>query len=361
MTDTRYWLAFNLVQGIGPVKTRALLDHFGDLGAAWQASTADLVKAGLDRRSLENLISARSSLNLDREQEKLETSGARLLSWDDPDYPPRLKEIADPPPVLYVRGEVSPADEFSVSIVGTRRASAYGKEVARQLAAGLAQNHVTVISGLARGIDMAAHQAALDAGGRTIAVLGCGVDVVYPPEAARMAERIVEQGALVSDYPLGTRPDAANFPARNRIISGLSLGTIVVEAGLDSGALITAGFALDQGREMFAVPGSIYSQSSLGANRLIQRGEAQLITCFNDVLEELHLQQVTQQQQTREMLPQDETERALWAALSQEPAHIDELGRALELPISTLSSALMVMELKGLVRQVGNMSYIKTG
>ncbi len=360
MTETRYWLAFNLVQGIGPVKTRALLNYFGDLKAAWQAGAHDLQQAGLDQRSLKNLLDAREQIDLDREMAKLERSRSQLITWDDPAYPIRLNELEDPPPTLYVRGELKPADEFAVAIVGTRLATAYGKEVARQLASELARNQVTILSGLARGIDFIAHQAALDAGGRTIAVLGHGIDMIYPPEARKLSERMIEHGALISDYPLGTPPDAANFPPRNRIISGMSLGTIVVEAGLDSGALITAAFALEQGREVFAVPGNIYSKSSQGTNRLIQQG-AKLISSVDDVLEELHLQHVTEQQQTREMLPQDQTERALWTSLSHEPIHIDELRRALDLPISTISSTLILMELKGMVRHVGGMNYIKVG
>lgn len=360
MTETRYWLAFNLVQGIGPVKTRALLDYFGDLQRAWQASPSQLQEAGLDKRALKNVLDARESLDLDRELSKLHQCGARLITWDDADYPIRLKEIEEPPPVLYVRGELRAEDEFAVAMVGTRLATAYGKEVARQLAGELARNRITVVSGLARGIDFIAHQAALEAGGRTIAVLGCGVDIIYPPEARKLSEQIIQHGALVSDYPLGTAPDASNFPPRNRIISGISLGTLVVEAGLDSGALITAAFALEQGREVFAVPGNIYSKGSQGTNRLIQQG-AKLVRCVDDMLEELHLQHVAQQQETRTALPQDETERIVWAALSHEPMHMDELRRTLDLPISTISSTLILMELKGLARHVGGMNYIRVG
>jgi DNA processing protein len=358
MSEMRYWLAFNHVQGIGPVKTRALLDYFGDLQLAWQASAAELQQAGLDKRALKNVLDTRDSLDLDGELAKLRKCGVRLISWDDADYPSRLREIDDPPPVLYVRGTLNAEDQFAVAIVGTRLATAYGKEVARQLATELARNRITVISGLARGIDLLAHQAALDAGGRTIAVLGCGVDVTYPPEARKFSEPIIQHGALISEYPLGTAPDASNFPPRNRIISGMSLGTIVIEAGLESGALITSAFALEQGRDVFAVPGNIYSKSSQGTNRLIQQG-AKLVTRIEDILEELHLERVSQQQETRELLPEDETERIVWSALSHEPTHVDELRRTLDLPVSTISSTLIVMELKGLARHVGGMNYIK--
>lgn len=358
MSVNRYWLAFNLVQGIGPVKIRALIEQFGNLEAAWQAGVPALQQSGLDKRSLQNLLEARGSLDLDRELAKLDAAGVQALNWDDVDYPSRLREIADPPPLLYVRGSLLPVDDFAVALVGTRKATAYGKEVARLLATGLARNGITVISGLARGIDLVAHQAALDAGGRTIAVLGCGVDIIYPPEARRISEEIVQHGALLSDYPLGTRVDAKNFPPRNRIISGMTLGTVVVEADFSSGALITASFALDQDRDVFAVPGSIHSKASHGTNKLIQQG-AKLVTCVEDILEELQLEHAVQQQEIRANLPEDETERTLWNALSQEPLHVDDLRRALDLPVSTISSTLILMELKGLARHIGGMSYIR--
>ena len=358
MSVNRYWLAFNLVQGIGPVKIRALIEQFGNLEAAWQAGVPALQQSGLDKRSLQNLLEARGSLDLDRELAKLDAAGVQALNWDDVDYPSRLREIADPPPLLYVRGSLLPVDDFAVALVGTRKATAYGKEVARLLATGLARNGITVISGLARGIDLVAHQAALDAGGRTIAVLGCGVDIIYPPEARRISEEIVQHGALLSDYPLGTRVDAKNFPPRNRIISGMTLGTVVVEADFSSGALITASFALDQDRDVFAVPGSIHSKASHGTNKLIQQG-AKLVTCVEDILEELQLEHAVQQQEIRANLPEDETERTLWNALSQEPLHVDDLRRALDLPVSTISATLILMELKGLARHVGGMSYIR--
>jgi DNA processing protein len=259
---------------------------------------------------------------------------------------------------LYVRGELKAVDEFAVAIVGTRQATTYGKEVARQLATGLAHSQVTIVSGLARGIDLIAHEAALTAGGRTIAVLGCGVDIIYPPEGRRISTQLIANGALISDLPLGTAPEPTNFPPRNRIISGLSLGVIVIEAGDESGALITADFALEQGREVFAVPGNIYSKSSRGTNRLIQTG-AKLVTCVEDVLDELNLKLVTQQAQVREEIPADDTERAVLNALSHEPIHIDELSRTLTMPIPILSATLTVMELKGMARQVGGMSYIR--
>jgi DNA processing protein len=353
----RYWVGFNLVKGIGPMKVRALLDHFGDLESAWHANVAGLQHAGLDRRAVDNLVRARSRLDLDAELEKLAAHDVHAITWEDPAYPPRLLQIPDPPPVLYVRGQLTPADEWAVGVVGTRRASAYGKTVTVRLATDLAVNHVTIVSGLARGIDGEAHRAALKAGGRTIGVLGCGLDLVYPPEHRHLAHEVVEHGALVSEYPLGTRPEASNFPPRNRIISGLSLGVLVVEAGSKSGALITADFAADQGRDVFAVPGNLYVRSSEGTNRIIQDG-AKLITGVEDILEELNLNMVAQQVELRAVVPETETEARLLQYLSLEPVHVDEISQQSGLPITDVTSNLALMELKGMVRQVGGMNYV---
>ncbi|MCS7222112.1 MAG: DNA-processing protein DprA [Anaerolineae bacterium] len=357
MSSVGYWVGFNLVRGIGPHRLRALLDYFGDLESAWHAPAQALQQAGLDRRSLENLLAARASLSLEREMARIERAGVQVLTWESPDYPRNLRQIYDPPPVLYVRGKLLPEDEWAVAVVGTRHASAYGREAARQLAGDLARNRVTVVSGLARGIDVVAHQAALEVGGRTIAVLGSGVDVIYPPEHRQIACAIAESGALLSEYPLGTQPESSNFPPRNRIISGLSRGVIIVEAGVQSGALITADFAAEQGREVFAVPGSIFQRSSAGTNRLIQEG-AHPVLSASDVLEILHLDRVAEQAEMRAMVPSDPIESKLLAHLSAEPTHIDELAQAVALPIASVSSTLALMELKGLVRQVGGMNYV---
>ncbi len=356
-SDIRYWIGFNKVAGIGATRLRALLDYFGDLETAWRAARHDLRQAGLDRRSLDNLIRARAGLDLEAEIAKIERAGVQVLTWDMDDYPPNLREIYNAPPVLYVRGRLEKRDEWAVAVVGTRRASVYGKEAARMMGAGLAQAGVTVVSGLAWGIDTTAHRACLDAGGRTLAVLGCGVDIIYPRQNARLAAEIVERGALISEYALGTRPEARNFPPRNRIISGLTLGTVVIEADLGSGALITAKFAVEQGRDVFAVPGSIFAKGSRGTNDLIQQG-AKLVRNVGDVLEELNLTMVSEQAQARAVLPENETEALLLEHLSAEPRHIDALGRAAHLPIAQVSSTLALMELKGMVRQVGGMNYV---
>ncbi len=357
MDTLRYWLGFNLVRGIGPVRLRMLLDLFGDIQSAWEASEQVLREIKLDRRSLENFLKVRHQVDLDEVLRQVERAGAQVLTWDSADYPNLLRQIADAPPVLFVRGTLTPADEWSVALVGTRKATVYGREVAHRLATDLVQNRVTLVSGLARGIDSIAHKAALDAGGRTLAVLGSGVDFIYPAEHRKLAEAIIENGALISDYPLGTRPEAANFPARNRIISGLSLGVVVVEADVKSGALITADFALDHGREVFAVPGSILSPASAGCNRLLRDG-ASIVTEVGDILETLHLDQVSEKQLAREVLPSNATEAAILERLTAEPRHLDELSREIELPVEMISSTLVMMELKGMTRQVAPLQYV---
>jgi DNA processing protein len=355
--DICFWIGFNKVSGIGAARLQALLDYFGDLETAWRAPAHDLRQAGLDRRSLSNLLKARDELDLDGEQERLERAGVGVLTWDDPDYPPNLRQVYNAPPVLYVRGRIEKRDEWAVAVVGTRRASVYGKEATRMIASGLAQAGVTVVSGMARGIDTVAHRSCMDAGGRTIAVLGSGVDVIYPRENTRLAAEIMGQGAVVSEYALGTRPEASNFPPRNRIISGLTLGTVVIEAGLGSGALITADFAAEQGREVFSVPGNIFARASRGANRLIQQG-AKMVCTVADVLEELNLTMVSEQAQVRAVIPENETEAVLLDHLSADPVHVDALRRAVQLPIAQVSSTLALMELKGMIRQVGGMNYV---
>jgi DNA processing protein len=353
----RYWVGFNIVPNIGPAKIQALLDHFGDLETAWEASESDLRAAGLDRRAMDSLLTTRGRLDLDAELEKIARAGARVLTWADADYPTSLRSIYHPPPVLYVKGELRPEDEWAVAMVGTRRATTYGKEVARVIAGDLARNGVTVVSGLARGIDAQAHRAALDAGGRTIAVLGCGIDRVYPSEHHRLAETIIAQGALVSEYALGTPPEGRNFPPRNRVISGLALGVVVVEAGVGSGALITADYAADQGREVFAVPGNIFNRGSQGCNALIRDG-AHPVLSVEDILEVLNLTMVSRQAEVRAVVPESETEAQLLSYITTEPIHVDELGRCSGLPIAQVSSTLALMELKGMVRQVGGMNYV---
>jgi DNA processing protein len=356
MDPKAYWVGFNLVRGIGAVRLRGVLDYFGSLEIAWQAPADALIAAGLSPKIVESLLKVRAENLAERAWEYTRRKNIQVLTWDEEQYPRRLRQIDQPPPLIYVSGTIAPADDFAVAIVGTRRITGYGRQVTEELASSLARSGVTVISGLARGVDGCAHEAALKAGGRTIAVLGSGVDIVYPPEHRGLAARIVEQGALISDYAPATHPDAGNFPPRNRIISGMSMAVVVVEAGEESGALITATFAAEQGRDVFAVPGNITAPQSKGTNRLIRDGAIPLLK-VEDVLEELHLTKVPQHQQARLSLPADETEAALLSALVNEPLHIDELCARTGLPVEKVSAALVMMELKGMVRGIGGMQY----
>jgi len=360
MSDTKYWVGFTLIPGIGRVRLSRLEQHFGKLERAWQASATELETAGLDSRSIEAVISNRPKISLDAEMEKLERYKVTVLTIKDEAYPFRLKEIYEPPPAIYVRGILTPEDDWSLAVVGTRRPTFYGREVSEQIVGDLARNRITIVSGLAKGIDATAHRAALDSGGRSIAVFGCSLDIVYPKEHVKLARQIMENGALISEFPLGTTPRRENFPLRNRIMSGLSLGTLVVEAGESSGARITADHALEQNREVFAVPGSVLSAVSRGTNRLIQDG-AKLVRGANDILEELNLTMAVQHVEVKEIVPSTETESIILQILrnlSPEPTHIDEVGHQSRLPIATVSSALSMMELKGMVKQVGGMNYI---
>ncbi len=355
--DARFWVGFARVPYVGPARIDRLIAHFGGLDRAWRATPGELRRV-LDERALESLLKTRAELDPDAELERIARAGISVLTRADPTYPRRLAQIPAPPPVLYLRGSLVPEDEVAVAVVGTRRATPYGRQVTERLAADLAAAGVTVVSGLARGIDAAAHRAALDAGGRTIAVLGSGPDVVYPPEHRNLAARIAEQGAVLADYPPGRKPDAPNFPARNRIIAGLSLGVLVVEAPVRSGALITVDFAADQGRDVFAVPGSVLAPASAGCLRLLRDG-ARLVTCADDVLEDLNLGRRQEQIAVQQALPLEEDERRLLALLAPEPQHVDELAAAANLPIAQIGALLLTMELKGLVRNAGAQHYAR--
>jgi DNA processing protein len=356
MDSKAYWVGFNLVKGIGSVRLRALLDFFGSLEIAWQAPAEGLRAAGLPPKTLENLLRVRKDCSLPVIWESIQRKGIQVLTWDEEGYPRLLREIDQPPPVLYVRGSFQPEDDWSVAVVGTRRVTVYGRQVAEELAAFLAHNGITVVSGLARGVDRLGHEAAIKAGGRTIAVLGSGVDRIYPPEHGKLAEQIMEHGAVISDYAPGTPPESGNFPPRNRIISGLSRATVVVEASETSGALITSTFAVNQGREVFAVPGSIYGPQSKGPNKLIQDGAHPLLR-FEEILNELQLGQVKQKQVARTLLPADALEERLLRVLADEPQHVDDICAQAGLPIEQVSATLTIMELKGMVRQASGMNF----
>ena len=357
MDDRKYWVGFNLIKGIGAVRMQGLVAYFGDLASAWGADPASLAEAGLGAKVIERVLAARQKVDLDQVWNKIQLQGIKILTWQDEQYPSRLKEIDQPPPVLNIRAEYLRDDLFAVSMEGTRRDSPYGRQVTEEISSFLAANGITVVSGLARGVDAVAHQTALKAGGRTIGVLGSGVDKIYPPEHQKLAEQMMERGAVISDYAPGTPPDASNFPPRNRIISGLSLAVVVIEAGETSGALITAEFAAEQGREIFAVPGSILAPQSKGTNKLIQNGALPLLSA-NDLMQALDITRIGEHKTARKILPADETEARLLGVLGHEPLHVDEIRMQADLPIEKVSATLALMELKGMVRQVGGMNYV---
>jgi DNA processing protein len=259
--------------------------------------------------------------------------------------------------VLYIRGKLLPKDDAYLAVVGTRKPTTYGRQVTEEIVADLVRSKITIVSGLARGIDSIAHRTTLDNSGKTIAVFASGLDIVYPADNAKLAQAIMEHGALISEYPLGVRPKADNFPQRNRIMSGLSLGVLVIEAGERSGALITAHQAVEQNRDVFAIPGSFLSPNSKGTNHLIQEG-AKLVCNCNDILEELNLTTVVQQLEIKEFLPASEEESKVLKQLTSEPSHIDEICRRSGLATPEVSSTLAMLELKGIAKQVGNMNYV---
>jgi DNA processing protein len=371
MSEALYWLGFSLVPEIGPRRIALLKSHFNELRVAWDASEAALRAAGLEGKALTNFLRARPLFDLARELDRVYRAGAHIVTLDDDLYPANLKPLQDAPPVLYVKGELTPADTNAIAVVGTRKATHYGQSAAQQLCKQLASHGVTIISGLAQGIDAAAHQGALD-GGRTIAVLGSGIDRIYPPEHYEMATRIIAHGALVSEFPLGAPPEARNFPRRNRVISGMARGVMVIEAPEKSGALITATLAADQGRDVFAVPGSIFSRASTGTHRLIQDGAA-LVTRASDVLNALHIADIMPESVVMSPHPkaaqpsasslelsealESDIEIVLMRLLGSNPMHIDDLARAADLPIAEVSSTLTILELKGLAQNVGHMQY----
>jgi DNA processing protein len=354
--DYTPWIALSRVKGLGCASFKKLAAHFTDPTAALSASPAELGIAGLDKDVIEGLVGFSDWAQAEAEVRRARDAGVRIVPFIDPDYPARLRAIADPPPVLYVKGEINAADERAVAIVGSRSASDYGRRVARNICHGLASLGFTVVSGMARGIDGTAHETALDGGGRTIAVLGSGVDRIYPPEHERLSQRISRQGAVISELPLGTRPVAFNFPARNRLISGLSLGVVVVEATEKSGSLITAAHALEQNREIFAVPGEVGSSRSRGAHRLIREG-AKLVENADDIIEEIARPKGAGRPQR--VLPQncgDDT-RKIFDLFQERILHIDEVIESSGLSSAQVSRILLELELQGFLRQLPGNRY----
>ena len=355
MIDSKYWLGFSLIPRIGLKRLIQLRDAYDDLEAAW---TGRIRVPDWNDQLIQHVTYERDKIDISLELEKVERAGAWVLTYLDARYPAMLKELDDAPAVLYIRGRLVEDESSALSVVGTRKATKYGQDVAMDLSRQLASHRVTIVSGMAHGIDAAAHQGALKAHGKTYAVLGCGVDVVYPREHLDLMKAISHNGAIISEFRMGSQPVAANFPRRNRILSGLSHGVLVVEAPEHSGALITATLAAEQGRDVFAVPANIYNPMGRGTNRLIQDG-AKLVTDVADILEELNVTVESRQVRVRteQVRPSNDTEALILKYLGADPIHIDELVRASGLPTSEVSSTLTILELKGVAQLVGNMQY----
>lgn len=352
------WLALARVQGLGCVGCKKLADHFGDPRRSFSASAGELAQVqGLDKEAIAGLLAFSEWEEARRELERITEAGARIVPFNASDYPVRLRMIADPPPFLYIKGDMRDEDSKAVAVVGSRSASDYGIRITRDLCQGLASLGFTVVSGMARGIDGEAHEAALSAGGRTLAVLGCGVDVVYPPEHEKLYRRICRNGAVLSELPMETPPFSYNFPARNRLISGITLGVVVVEATEKSGSLITAGLALEQDREVFAVPGEAGASRSRGTHRLIRQG-AKLVETVQDVIEEIAPQLLARagvgQKDTPVLLPPDVSVDAkkIFALVAERPLQIDEVIETSGLSPAKVSEILLDLEIRGFLKQL---------
>jgi DNA processing protein len=353
--DIFYWLALSLTPGVGSILIKRLLDRFKTLEAIFRAPMKELLKIeGLGEKVASEIQKGPLEKAVERELSLLEEVGGKIITLKDDDYPKRLKDIYDPPALLYVRGDYRREDELAIAIVGSRKTSPYGRWFTEKIGQDLARHGVTVVSGMARGIDSVAHQGALQEGGRTIAVLGCGVDVIYPSENRNLFYQIIEHGAVFSEFPMGSPPEGGHFPRRNRIISGLSIGVVIVQASAESGSLITASYALEQGREVFAVPGNVGAEGSRGTNQLIKEG-AKLVESSEDILEEI-LPQWSREKETvqkaRTPVPDlTEEEKILYNLLGETPSHIDAIIRESQLDPGKVSSLLLNLELKGLISQ----------
>ncbi len=365
-------LVLSRIPAIGPHRLRSLVSHFGDSSPALKASAREIAAIGGFSTPLASAVAnfCRSP-GMDDAREysrnqltRLNAIGASIISWWDPSYPEMLKTIYDPPAYLYVKGSFADADAFGIGIVGTRRPSPYGIEVAEEFALALAKLGITVVSGLARGVDTVAHTTTVRQGGRTIAVLGSGLDVIYPGENRLLSEKIVKQGAVVSEYEMGARPEATNFPKRNRIISGLTLGTLVIETDICGGAMITAGTALDQNREVFAVPGNIGAKRSRGCNALIREGKAKLVEGIGDVIVELSQKLPSSKLKTVVDIPRPLPEltlfeKRIYDELSLTPIAIDALAGMAKFSTSEALVHLLSLEFKGMVRQLPGKRFVR--
>ncbi len=353
MSNIKYWLALSMLKDIGPKRAKKLLSKFGSPQKVFESDYNDLVKTrGFVKNLAENIKNFSSWDLIEKHIDILNNNGIKLITYEDSSYPELLREVEDSPILIYVKGNILPQDRYAIAIVGSRKPTHYGISVAENISEELASMGFTIVSGLARGIDSLSHKAALKVGGRTVAVLGSGLDITYPPENKMLIEKIINSGYVLSEFPLGTPPDRENFPKRNRIISGLCLGVLVIEATSDSGSLITASYALDQNREVFAIPGNITSPNSSGTNELIKKG-AILTRNADDIIKELAPVLkgfIKSNNKTKVKITGDEME--LCKYLSGEPKQIDTISRESGLPASKLMGILLNLELKGVVKQI---------
>jgi DNA processing protein len=371
--STQFWLGLTKLEGLGVRGAHRLVEHFGSAQAAYMASLTELESCGIPARVAQSIFAQTGLKEASRDLEASAKAGCQVVAYSSNDYPPRLKQIPDPPLVLYVRGDVKVLSQLAVAIVGTRRPTAYGSQVAERLARDLAQRQLVIVSGLARGIDSAAHRGVLEAAGKTVAVLGSGIDVIYPRENKRLAEQVAESGALISEFPPGTSPSPENFPIRNRTISGLSLGVVVIEAAEYSGSLITARLALEQNREVFAVPGNITSAQSFGPNHLIKQG-AKLVDEWMDVVDEfpaeirMQLLPPTEasdeaaELQTGSLFEQSLTpdQKAVFELLRADaPLFVDAILTSAPIPPPRVMTALLELEMAGVIRQLPGKNFIR--
>ncbi|MFH1207085.1 MAG: DNA-processing protein DprA [Patescibacteria group bacterium] len=359
-SDLPYWIAWSHVESIGPQKFKLLNAYFPSMEAAWHSGRYDLKQSGLSDKDIITFSARRDELDPAQLFEKIQKLNISIITVIDAAYPRRLKEIHSPPSVLYVKGTLPAHLDLALAVVGTRKTSPYGRTITPTLVGALARTGVIIVSGLALGIDALSHQAAVDAGGQTIAVLGCGLDEIYPVSNRHLADEITAHGgAIVSEYPPGTRPLRQHFPARNRIISGLSRGVLVIEGSEDSGSLITARCAIDQNREVLAVPGNIMSKTSAGPNNLIKMG-AKAVTSTEDILAALDLELAEQFRENSAIIPASPDEEKLLGCIGHEPVHIDEIIQKSKLNTSIINSTLTMMEMKGIVRHLGGMYYVRS-
>lgn len=360
--EKTYFVGFSVFPGIGPVRFKLLLTYFGTAQRAWKAPVHKLLEIGLPEKLVHEFDDFRKTFDAPEYFQDLKQTNAVAITIDDPHYPKLLKQIPDAPFVLYVKGKKGKTPinlDRTIGIVGTRKITPYGEEVTRRLTEDLVAYGFTIISGMAYGVDAVAHRAAIDAGGQTIAVLGCGIDVIAPPSNTNLYHEIAGgHGAIVSEMPLGLRPNKGLFPARNRIISGLSLGVVVTEGADDSGALITARNASEQGREVFAVPGPITSEYSKGPAKLLKNG-AKLVESVEDILEELDLGHLAKGKSNQKYTGENAEEKKILAVLADHPLYIDDIVRASKLSTQTVSVTLTVLEMKGAIRDIGDKQYVR--